>query len=97
MNNRIAVKPRLPSRSGQSHEQSNPKFVLRANRRWAILLFQDLAVIPILLMVSVLGRESSGPVLQGKLPNRARGDAWRFGKHRGGLHQANASVGFSAS
>ena len=32
---------------------------------FAILLFQDLAVIPILLMVSVLGRESSGPVLQG--------------------------------
>ena len=32
---------------------------------FAILLFQDLAVIPILLMVSVLGQESSGPVLQG--------------------------------
>ncbi|HUQ37844.1 MAG TPA: cation:proton antiporter [Aestuariivirga sp.] len=32
---------------------------------FAILLFQDLAVIPILLMVGVLGRESSGPVLQG--------------------------------
>jgi Kef-type K+ transport system membrane component KefB/voltage-gated potassium channel Kch len=32
---------------------------------FAILLFQDLAVIPILLIVSVLGRESSGPVLQG--------------------------------
>jgi predicted Kef-type K+ transport protein len=32
---------------------------------FAILLFQDLAVIPILLMVSVLGKESSGPVLQG--------------------------------
>jgi CPA2 family monovalent cation:H+ antiporter-2 len=32
---------------------------------FAILLFQDLAVIPILLMVSVLGRESSGPVLEG--------------------------------
>jgi CPA2 family monovalent cation:H+ antiporter-2 len=32
---------------------------------FAILLFQDLAVIPILLMVSVLGRETSGPVLQG--------------------------------
>ncbi|MEP7173083.1 MAG: cation:proton antiporter [Aestuariivirga sp.] len=31
---------------------------------FAILLFQDLAVIPILLMVGVLGRESSGPVLQ---------------------------------
>jgi len=32
---------------------------------FAILLFQDLAVIPILLMVSVLGLENSGPVLQG--------------------------------
>ena len=32
---------------------------------FAILLFQDLAVIPILLMVSVLGQESSGPVLKG--------------------------------
>ena len=32
---------------------------------FAILLFQDLAVIPILLIVSVLGRENSGPVLQG--------------------------------
>ncbi len=32
---------------------------------FAILLFQDLAVIPILLMVSVLGKESAGPVLQG--------------------------------
>jgi len=32
---------------------------------FAILLFQDLAVIPILLMVGVLGLESSGPVLQG--------------------------------
>jgi CPA2 family monovalent cation:H+ antiporter-2 len=32
---------------------------------FAILLFQDLAVIPILLMVGVLGMESSGPVLQG--------------------------------
>ncbi len=32
---------------------------------FAILLFQDLAVIPILLMVSVLGKEASGPVLQG--------------------------------
>jgi len=32
---------------------------------FAILLFQDLAVIPILLMVGVLGQESSGPVLQG--------------------------------
>ena len=31
---------------------------------FAILLFQDLAVIPILLMVGVLGQESSGPVLQ---------------------------------
>ena len=31
---------------------------------FAILLFQDLAVIPILLMVGVLGHESSGPVLQ---------------------------------
>ncbi len=31
---------------------------------FAILLFQDLAVIPILLMVGILGRESSGPVLQ---------------------------------
>ncbi|MGB9140967.1 MAG: cation:proton antiporter [Aestuariivirga sp.] len=32
---------------------------------FAILLFQDLAVIPILLMVSVLGQESSGPVVKG--------------------------------
>jgi monovalent cation:H+ antiporter-2, CPA2 family len=32
---------------------------------FAILLFQDLAVIPILILVSVLGQESSGPVLQG--------------------------------
>ena len=32
---------------------------------FAILLFQDLAVIPILLMVGILGQESSGPVLQG--------------------------------
>ncbi|MDP1702354.1 MAG: cation:proton antiporter [Aestuariivirga sp.] len=32
---------------------------------FAILLFQDLAVIPILLMVGILGHESSGPVLQG--------------------------------
>ena len=32
---------------------------------FAILLFQDLAVIPILLIVRVLGQESSGPVLQG--------------------------------
>ncbi len=31
---------------------------------FAILLFQDLAVIPILLMVGVLAHESSGPVLQ---------------------------------
>ena len=31
---------------------------------FAILLFQDLAVIPILLMVGVLGHETSGPVLQ---------------------------------
>ncbi|HEX7109939.1 MAG TPA: cation:proton antiporter [Aestuariivirga sp.] len=34
---------------------------------FAILLFQDLAVIPILILVSVLGQESSGPVLQGIL------------------------------
>ncbi len=34
---------------------------------FAILLFQDLAVIPILLSVSILGRENSGPVLQGIL------------------------------
>ncbi len=34
---------------------------------FAILLFQDLAVIPILLTVSILGRENSGPVLQGVL------------------------------
>ena len=32
---------------------------------FAILLFQDLAVIPILILVNVLGKESSGPVLQG--------------------------------
>ena len=32
---------------------------------FAILLFQDLAVIPILILVSVLGQESSGPVFQG--------------------------------
>ena len=31
---------------------------------FAILLFQDLAVIPILLMVGILGHETSGPVLQ---------------------------------
>ncbi|MFN0191200.1 MAG: cation:proton antiporter [Aestuariivirga sp.] len=31
---------------------------------FAILLMQDLAVIPILLMVSILGRETQGPVLQ---------------------------------
>jgi Kef-type K+ transport system membrane component KefB/voltage-gated potassium channel Kch len=30
---------------------------------FAILLFQDLAVIPILLMVSILGEETSGPML----------------------------------
>jgi CPA2 family monovalent cation:H+ antiporter-2 len=34
---------------------------------FAILLFQDLAVIPILILVNVLGQESSGPVLQGML------------------------------
>jgi monovalent cation:H+ antiporter-2, CPA2 family len=32
---------------------------------FAILLFQDLAVIPILLTVSILGQENSGPVLTG--------------------------------
>jgi CPA2 family monovalent cation:H+ antiporter-2 len=32
---------------------------------FAVLLFQDLAVIPILILVSVLGQESSGPVFQG--------------------------------
>jgi CPA2 family monovalent cation:H+ antiporter-2 len=32
---------------------------------FAVLLFQDLAVIPILILVSVLGRESSGSVFQG--------------------------------
>ena len=34
---------------------------------FAILLFQDLAVIPILLTVSILGQENSGPVLMGIL------------------------------
>jgi Kef-type K+ transport system membrane component KefB/voltage-gated potassium channel Kch len=34
---------------------------------FAILLFQDLAVIPILLAVSILGQENSGPVLLGIL------------------------------
>ncbi len=34
---------------------------------FAMLLFQDLAVIPLLLLVSILGRETSGPVLQGIL------------------------------
>ncbi len=32
---------------------------------FAILLFQDLAVIPILITVNILGRESSGPILEG--------------------------------
>jgi len=32
---------------------------------FAILLFQDLAVIPLLLLVGILGRSDSGPVLQG--------------------------------
>jgi len=32
---------------------------------FAILIFQDLAVIPLLLLVTVLGRDSEGPVLQG--------------------------------
>ncbi|NJM28957.1 MAG: potassium transporter TrkA [Rhizobiales bacterium] len=34
---------------------------------FAVLLMQDLAVIPILLMVSILGHEDQGPVLQGLL------------------------------
>ncbi len=34
---------------------------------FAILIFQDLAVIPLLLLVTVLGRDSDGPVLQGVL------------------------------
>ena len=34
---------------------------------FAILLFQDVAVIPILLTVSILGQENSGPVLTGIL------------------------------
>lgn len=34
---------------------------------FSVLLFQDLAVIPILLLVSVLGREQAGPVGQGIL------------------------------
>jgi monovalent cation:proton antiporter-2 (CPA2) family protein len=34
---------------------------------FAILLFQDLAVIPLLLLVSILSRNESGPVLQGIL------------------------------
>ena len=34
---------------------------------FAVLLFQDLAVIPILLSVSILGQENSGPVLVGIL------------------------------
>ena len=32
---------------------------------FAILIFQDLAVIPLLLLVTILGRDSEGPVLQG--------------------------------
>ncbi len=32
---------------------------------FAILLFQDLAVIPMLLLVTILGRDSDGPVVQG--------------------------------
>ncbi len=32
---------------------------------FAILLFQDLAVIPLLLLVTILGRDTNGPVLQG--------------------------------
>ncbi len=34
---------------------------------FAILIFQDLAVIPLLLLVTVLGRNTDGPVLQGVL------------------------------
>ncbi|HUR43313.1 MAG TPA: cation:proton antiporter [Aestuariivirga sp.] len=34
---------------------------------FAILIFQDLAVIPLLLLVTVLGRDSDGPILQGIL------------------------------
>ena len=34
---------------------------------FAILLFQDLAVIPLLLLVTILSRDSGGPVLQGIL------------------------------
>ncbi|MGH6854142.1 MAG: cation:proton antiporter, partial [Aestuariivirga sp.] len=32
---------------------------------FAILLFQDLAVIPLLLLVTILGRDDEGPVIQG--------------------------------